>query len=136
MNKYRQTEHRVSWTNEGLNVLLPLFKDVEKLKSNAKNSNIGFVKGTTEDITFMLDIIQTKAGISNLSGRKQWDPAFWYQNRPLECHMSPPSNSLEAAFANVGTLYVKHQFSWDNAEVVAEVDEEFYESEPEYDSEA
>ena len=78
MNKHRQTEHRISWTNVGLNVLLPMFKDVESLQSNLRNSNIGFVAGTHEDIEHMVDVIQKKVGITNMHIRHAWKPDIWY----------------------------------------------------------
>lgn len=135
MNKSRQTEHRISWTNLGLNVLLPLFKDVESLQSSSETSEITFVKGTQEDIAYMLTMIQNKVEENTITRTRPWKTDFWYHNipeEPFDC--VPPSNLVELAFANVGSLYVKHQYSWDNADIVAEVDNEFYESEPEYDS--
>jgi len=57
-----------------------------------------------------------------------------YLTRKPNLVSQPPSDSAEIAFANVATLYVKHQFAWDNADIVEEVDEDFYESEPEDNS--
>ena len=132
MNAHRQTEHRISWTNEGLNVLLPLFKDVELMRSSTKSNTIKFVVGTEADVEKMVDFINTKVGTHNVRKQKHWKTDFWYtEPQPDLEEEEPPSNGLEIAFSNVGSLYVKHQYSWDDADVVVEVDEEMYESEPE-----
>ena len=47
MNKYKPTEHRLTWTAEGLNVFLPIYNDIEELQISKKNDNQQFANGNT-----------------------------------------------------------------------------------------
>ena len=132
INREHQTEHHISWTTEGINVLLAIANNIQWLQANKKNKAKGFVKMTLEDAQAMQGVITDKLGVSGFRRHKVWKDTFWYADVPDDHEVTnePTSDKLELCFTQVINLYVRHQFAWDNADMVDIVDGDFYESEP------
>ena len=79
MNKSRTTPSKVEWTAEGLNVLLPIYKDIEELQATKRSSETCFIHGTMEDVQKVSDYIVEKLADQELISEREWEASFWYQ---------------------------------------------------------
>lgn len=131
MNKNRPTAGRVSWTTEALNFFLEFQEDIDNLRITKEDREQGFATGTMNDAMLIYNRIVEKLGVTNaeIMKYKVNQTNFWYsEEEKSKVNNSPPvSNTIKAAFGEVGDLYLKHQHTWDNAaevEDVASEDEE------------
>ena len=116
MNPKMSSSSRISWTNQGLNVMLPIYRDIKELQVVKAESEPAFVKGTLADAGKLKSLLEENWDIAELRSKRRWKPDFWYDKpQPDMEGMDCPSDLFEEAFDKVVDVYLRHQFAWDEA---------------------
>lgn len=124
MNKYRTTEHKVEWTTQGLNVMLPVYHDAHNLTESHSTSEASYVRGTQADVDKLVEVICARLGTNNIEWPVAWQPDIWYSApQPDLAEDSPPSDFLENAWAQMGDVYIRHQYTWGDELDVMDIDD-------------
>lgn len=130
MNSTRNTDHRITWTTESLNFVLPLYEEIKKLRISKEDREATFVKGTLDDSAKITHVIVDRIGKlvarTNLNlleigtehddhtQEQEWDPAFWAPPTDAATiyKRNCPSVTLESAWNKVGDLFLQHSELW------------------------
>ena len=117
INGHCPTDNRISWTTEGLNIFLEIYRDFFNLCISKRDGGIKFVEGTMEDVNKLWLLIFRKFGVVTAPRATPWDPDCLYPGERRELRdLLEPSLALEKAHGGVIKLYAKQQNSaWDNA---------------------
>ena len=138
INGDRPTEHRLEWTVEGLNVFLPVYRDLHELKIAKTDAGPKFVAGTMEDVDRLHLLIHKKVGVVLPGWVVPWNASVWY-DEPQEWEVEKdgwrPSVKLELSHKYVIDTYYRLQNNvWDNAEDFEILGDKTYELAPDLES--
>src|SRR6202042_702051 len=107
-----------------LNVLFPVYKDIDEHQIAKGDGGVKFVKGTEKTVAHLTNYIELMLGTHVVGFQRTWRADFWYDGDVQALQNSPPpSDAMELAFNKVIDVYIKHQYTWDNADKIVTVDE-------------